>query len=278
MKEYPTELDKKDKVLSTVKTIVSAVPYAGAPVVELLNAIVTPSLQKRRDEWFQDIGERLEKLEEELSKSIKLYNNDINKIIDTISSNLVKLVDITIKIGSGATPRGGESSYKSNGITLIRSQNIHDNRFIKKGLAFIDEEQARKLDNVTVQKKDVLFNITGASIARCCMVDDKYLPARVNQHVSIIRTNEKANSKYLQMMLISSIYKNKLLAVGDGGASREAITKSQLEEFKIPLPAIEEQEKIVKTIESIEKKITQKEQEIANIPKQKEKILDRYLK
>lgn len=78
MNEYPTELDKKDKALSTVKTIVSAVPYAGAPVVELLNAIVTPSLQKRRDKWFQGVGERLEKLEEEQNGILEqLADSDI---------------------------------------------------------------------------------------------------------------------------------------------------------------------------------------------------------
>ena len=31
------------------------------------------------------------------------------------------------------------------------------------------------------------LNITGASVARCCIVPEDVLPARVNQHVSIIR-------------------------------------------------------------------------------------------
>ena len=78
MNEYPTELDAKDKALSTVKTLTSAVPYIGAPAVELLNAIVTPSLQKRRDKWFQDIGERLEKIEGKQNGILEqLADNDI---------------------------------------------------------------------------------------------------------------------------------------------------------------------------------------------------------
>ena len=80
------------------------------------------------------------------------------------------------------------------------------------------------------------------------------------------------------MILISYQYKDKLLEIGDGGTSREAITKLQLEEFKIPLPAIEEQKEIVKKIESIEKKIQKKEQKLATIPQQKENILDKYLR
>ena len=187
------------------------------------------------------------------------------------------LEEITTKIGSGATPSGGKGSYQTSGISLIRSQNIYDNCFVEKGLAFISDEQAEKLNNVIVEKNDILFNITGASIARCCIVEDKYLPARVNQHVSIIRTNEKALPKYVQTILVSNEYKTKLLEIGDGATSREAITKLQLEEFKIPVPSIDEQTKIVTEIEKIEKQISDLEKQIELIPKQKQTVLKKYL-
>lgn len=189
----------------------------------------------------------------------------------------VTLQSITTKIGSGATPRGGESAYVEKGITLIRSMNVYDNEFYPKGLAFIDDEQAQKLNNVTVEENDILFNITGASVCRCCIVENKYLPARVNQHVSIIRTNEKALPKFVQQLLISSKFKTELLELADNSSTREAITKQQLEDFKIPLPPLSEQQKIVSEIEKIEKKIATLETEIAAIPKQKEAVLKKYL-
>ena len=65
------------------------------------------------------------------------------------------LKEITSKIGSGSTPRGGESAYKESGISLIRSQNIYDEGMREKGLVFIDEEQAKKLNNVSVEKNDI---------------------------------------------------------------------------------------------------------------------------
>lgn len=232
----------------------------------------------------KDIQEKIvagiEVLEQQGQKAVleveKLKQN-IGEIISKSSGKLTMLEEITFKIGSGATPSGGKGSYQTSGISLIRSQNIYDNVFVEKGLAFINEEQAEKLKIVTVEKNDVLFNITGASIARCCIVEEKYLPARVNQHVSIIRTNEKALPKYLQTILVSSEYKTKLLEIGNGGTSRESITKLQLEEFKIPLPILKEQEIIVAEIEKIEKKISNLEKEIELIPKQKELILKKYL-
>jgi len=221
--------------------------------------------------------ENLEKQEQKAVENIEQLRGEIGKTISNSKGSLTKLEDITAKIGSGATPKGGKGAYQESGISLIRSQNIYDYGFVEKGLAFINKEQARKLDNVAVEKNDILFNITGASIARCCIVEDKYLPARVNQHVSIIRTNDKALPKYLQMILVCEEYKNKLLQIGDGGTSREAITKSQLEEFKIPLPTIAEQKKIVSEIEKIEAKISKLEKQIALVPKQKETVLKKYL-
>lgn len=221
--------------------------------------------------------EVLEAKEKKAKDEVEKQKEMIKNVISKASGNLTSLSKITSKIGSGATPLGGEGSYKQSGISLIRSQNIYDNEFFEKGLAFIDDIQAEKLKGVTVEKNDILFNITGASICRCCIVPEKYLPARVNQHVSIIRVTDKALPKYVQTILVSEIYKNQLLEIGDGATSREAITKHQLEDFKIPLPPLTEQQKIVSEIEKIEAKIKLLETEIAEIPKLKEAVLKKYL-
>ncbi|MFO1064938.1 MAG: hypothetical protein U0892_13825 [Pirellulales bacterium] len=94
-----------------------------------------------------------------------------------------RLIEVTTKIGSGATPLGGEAAYKRKGISLIRSLNVHDDGFRSKDLAFIDDEQANRLNNVVIEPGDVLLNITGASIARCCVVPDEYLPARQSTRI-----------------------------------------------------------------------------------------------
>jgi len=98
-----------------------------------------------------------------------------------------KIKNICQKIGSGSTPTGGKESYFDSGISLIKSTNVFDYNFSFEDLAFINDEQANKLKNVEVVENDILFNITGVSVARCCMVPKNVLPARVNQHVMIIR-------------------------------------------------------------------------------------------
>src|SRR5690606_19503768 len=119
----------------------------------------------------------------------ELFDSYLNNIFSNPGPDWRRepLKNITKKIGSGATPRGGKKAYKASGVSLIRSMNVHDRRFKADNLAFIDDTQAAELSNVTLQPNDVLINITGASIARCCVCPGEYLPGRVNQHVSILR-------------------------------------------------------------------------------------------
>lgn len=162
-----------------------------------------------------------------------------------------KLKGLTTKIGSGATPKGGDKAYKPRGISLIRSLNVHDSFFKEDRLAFIDNDQADALKNVIVESGDVLLNITGASIARCCIVPDEFLPARVNQHVAIIRPSEKVDSKFLNYLIVNPKFKAQLLWQGAGGATRQALTKSMVEELDIPLPNMSEQKRIVVKLDAL---------------------------
>lgn len=146
----------------------------------------------------------------------------------------MKLKDLTEKIGSGATPRGGKNAYLGGDISLIRSQNVLDSEFSDDGLAYINNEQAAKLDNVTVREGDVLLNITGDSIARCCLAPKEILPARVNQHVSIIRPKKGISSEYLMYWLL--FMKHHLLNICKIGGTRNALTKEMLEELDIDYP------------------------------------------
>ncbi|MDR1342753.1 MAG: restriction endonuclease subunit S, partial [Prevotellaceae bacterium] len=242
-----------------------------------LAKIQIPFLPKEIQQQIVSEIEVLEKKEAEEKEKIDGLKKSISIIIEKTAGVNTKLQDITIKIGSGATPLGGGGVYKNHGITFIRSQNVYDSYFLEEGLAYIDEEQAEKLDNVTVEKNDILFNITGASIARCCVVDEKYLPARVNQHVSIIRTSEKALPKYVQLMLVSKEYKDILLQIGEGATSRQAITKSQLENFSISLPPLSEQQKIVAEIEKIEAEIAESQKIVDEMLSLKNEVLKKYL-
>ncbi len=73
-------------------------------------------------------------------------------------------------------------------------------------------------------------------------------PARVSQHVSIIRpSSEELDPNFLHYQLIAESCKERLLSAGeDGGSTRQALTKAKIEAFAIVLPqTVEEQRSVV---------------------------------
>ena len=234
------------------------------------------------DKAFATIDQAKTNAQKNLQNAKELFNSSL-QIIFSKNKNWEekKLIELTTKIGSGATPRGGSESYKTIGTSLIRSMNVHDFEFREKNLAFIDDVQAQALSNVIIQENDVLLNITGASVTRCCVVPKEYLPARVNQHVSILRANKDLlDYKFLNFILTSKFYKDQLLFTGEQGATRQAITKVQLENFKICFPkSLKDQQVIVSKIDILQKETKKLEaiytQKIADLDELKKSILQK---
>jgi type I restriction enzyme S subunit len=208
--------------------------------------LLVPPLDKQKAivKAYQTITDRItlkRKINDNLLATLQaIYRERFIKNFDESLATgwrICKLRDICSKIGSGATPTGGKTEYQSFGISLIRSTNVFDYVFSYEDLAHINDDQAKALSNVVVQQNDILFNITGVSVARCCIVPQNVLPARVNQHVMIIRASK---NKYLNFYLLCTLCatenKKKLLGIGQSGSTREAINKQELENFEIVLP------------------------------------------
>ena len=92
----------------------------------------------------------------------------------------------------------------------------------------------------------------------------------------VINTKDLISKEFLHYCLISENLQkqieNNTRAVGV-----PKLALKRIETLKIPLPPLSEQEKIVSEIKKIEAKIKVLETEIAEIPKQKETILKKYL-
>ncbi|GAB3622640.1 hypothetical protein GCM10027418_07220 [Mariniluteicoccus endophyticus] len=164
------------------------------------------------------------------------------------------LGELTLKIGSGITPRGGASVYKTAGTALIRSQNVLDNGMTDEGLVFVGPELADQMRGSAVEEEDVLLNITGDSVARCAFAPATWLPARVNQHVAIIRCGRRLNGRFLQRALVEPSMKQHLLSISAGG-TRKALTKAMIEELLVPVPPLAEQEAIAEVLGALDDKI-----------------------
>ncbi len=182
-----------------------------------------------------------------------------------------RLGELTRKIGSGATPKGGEQAYKPNGTPLIRSLNVHFDGFRWEGLAYLDDRQAELLRNVEVHTNDVLLNITGASIGRVTIAPSKMNGARVNQHVCIVRPWAGVESNFIRGFLASPTMQG-LITDENYGVTRQALTKEMIENFDIPLPPLPEQRRIVEKIEALTARSRRAREALDSLPA----LIDRY--
>jgi type I restriction enzyme S subunit len=248
-------------------------------LTQLKQSILQEAIQgKLTKEWREQnpttepASELLKRIKAEKAQLIKEKKIKKEKPLPTITKEEIpfelpegwvwtKLNDICSKTGSGSTPRGGQSAYTELGIPFIRSQNVYDEGLRMNVIAFISETVHEKMKGTKVQSEDLLLNITGGSIGRCCIVPKEFKTGNINQHVAIIRTVNTFNGYFIHKVICSPYFQNMIIEV-QTGAGREGLPKNKMDNILIAFPPLEEQKEIVKKVEILMQQCQELEQEI----------------
>ena len=161
----------------------------------------------------------------------------------------VRLGSLCLKIGSGSTPSGGRAVYTTSGPILIRSQNVYDDGLRLDDVAHFSHETYSKRGS-HVKARDILLNITGASIGRCAMVPDPFVEADVNQHVLILRLIDYSPLEYLHLAMTSPVVQDAIMEQ-QAGATKEGLSATKASNLLVPLPPLREQKLIRNSIEEM---------------------------
>ncbi len=170
------------------------------------------------------------------------------------------LEDVTVKIGSGITPTGGVRVYKQTGRPLLRSQNISWGTLLLDDVAFIDDAMHKSFAGTEIQTGDVFLNITGASIGRSAVADDRVRGGNVNQHVCIIRPHHALlDARYLNYFLLSAAGQQQIESFQAGG-NRQGLNYGQIRSFSVRCPPLAEQCAIAAVLSDMDAEIAALEQ------------------
>jgi type I restriction enzyme S subunit len=180
------------------------------------------------------------------------------------------------KIGSGITPKGGDAVYVEHGIPFIRSQNVLAGQFSEVGLKYITEHQHGLMKSSALQPNDVLFNITGASIGRSCLLPINLNTANLNQHVCIIRLKDQFDPK-LYSSILNSVIAKKQLYENQAGGGREGLNFANLGNFQVPAPPLPEQKAIADVLNSWDHGIRKLEAKLATKRRIKKGLMQELL-
>ena len=168
-----------------------------------------------------------------------------------------KLGNLCSKIGAGSTPKGGSVNYVAEGVPFIREQNVYSSGLLYSGMVYITEEMNELKAGSMVKPNDLLLNITGGSIGRCALTPDDFIIGNVNQHVLIIRLVDVAIVKYIHAVINSPYIQSQIREKSKG--DKEGLSATSTKNFWIPIPPIEEQQRIVDKINEIMPKIDEYE-------------------
>lgn len=168
-----------------------------------------------------------------------------------------KLGNLCSKIGAGSTPKGGAVNYVAEGVPFIREQNVYSSGLWYSGMVYITEEMNELKAGSMVKPNDLLLNITGGSIGRCALIPNDFIIGNVNQHVLIIRLVDVAIVKYIHVIINSPYIQSQIHEKSKG--DKEGLSATSTKNFWIPIPPIEEQQRIVDKINEIMPKIDEYE-------------------
>jgi len=193
--------------------------------------------QQRRIADFLD--DRVARIDQIIAAQRKQIDNLLEWIASAVNGLLtpqqgvgqwLRVKDVSSKVGSGKTPRGGADAYLDEGVAFLRSQNVHNDGLRLDDVAFISTEIDEEMSSTRVREGDVLLNITGGSLGRCCVADGRALPANVSQHVCIIRPTA-INPSHLALLIRSKVVQDQIRLAQVGG-NREGLNFEQVRELR----------------------------------------------
>lgn len=139
---------------------------------------------------------------------------------------------------------------KENGVRYLQGTNIHNGVISDNEVFYITKEFHEKHKKNELQSDDILM-VQSGHVGECAVVGEKYKGS--NCHALIILSNGgQCDSNYVRYYLQSTHGKRILVRITTGGTVKH-ILASKMKNVVIPFPPIEEQKRIVSTLDRFDK-------------------------
>lgn len=220
--------------------------------------------------------EVLEDKENKAKDSLNLLNLEIQSLINKCFSKfpleLLGNICHSTEYGSSA------KSEKKGLVPVIRMGNIQNGRILLDDLVYTNNQE--EIDKYLLKYNDILFNRSNSPelVGKTGIYKSKEQAIFAGYLIRINYKEEVVLPVFLNYVLNSEIIRNYGFSVMSKSVNQANINGTILKSYKIPVPPIAEQQKIVSQIEKIESEISKIEKIIVEIPKQKKAVLMKYLK
>ena len=246
---YHCLLEKQEIIFSLKKG--SGVPHVyPKDVSKLLIPIPSLEIQEKIVQKLDKMTEYVTELTSELTSRKKQYSYYRDKLLlfedEVYQVEWKTLLDVSKKVTSGGTPDRSNSLYYGGSIPWLRTQEV-DFREIHDTELSITEEGLANSSAKWIEKNAVIVAMYGATAAK---VGIAKIPLTTNQACCNIEVDEDiANYRYVYHWLT---YNYEILkSMGQGSQSN--INAGMIKTFKIPVPSLEIQSRIVQVLDNFDK-------------------------
>ncbi|SER19736.1 type I restriction enzyme, S subunit [Nitrosomonas sp. Nm51] len=173
--------------------------------------------------------------------------------------------EISKIVTKGTTPSTYGMPFTENGVNFIKAEALNgDVTLDRSGFTFVDDETHEKLKRSQLIENDVLITIAGANVGKCGFVRQSDVPANANQAVGIIRVkSDEVNPRYIYYHFKKPATFAMCQGIGGGQAAQPNINLTVLKNFKVNLPDVQYQNKVVEIIEAYDGLIENNKRRIA---------------
>lgn len=198
-----------------------------------------------------------------------------------------KLNECGIIIGGNAfkSSKFKVEKHSRESYQVIRMGNVQQDKLntSKNPVYLLKTDLIDKEEKYILKKYDVLISLTGTvnktdygNVAEI-KEDDRYL---LNQRVACIRNNSDGYiNKYLYYIMKSTKFRKQFFELGVGGTGNQAnVSINDLSLIKIPIPSVDEQQKIVEILSGIDNEIEEYEKKKQNLEELKKGLMQQLLK
>lgn len=225
----------------------------------------------------QKIVDEIEKIEQE-NKAIQGKINNLYQKIELISqvdATNKKLDEFAVLLKRGKSPKYANTETSIKVLKSGQIRGLHSFDLTKTYYA----STSMQTDERLLKSNDLLINSTGVGTAGRVNIFNLSGNFMVDSHITILRLD---STKLLPLYTLYQLYYNvgfkNIEKMATGQSGQIELLLSAIANIKIPVPSLQDQQKIVSEIEKLEQQIEQAQTIIKQSEQQKQAILDKYLK
>jgi type I restriction enzyme S subunit len=229
-----------------------------------LKALLPPlPEQKKIAEILSTADQGIEKVDEAIKKTQRLKNGLMQELLTKgIGHKAFKETEIgriprewdVMKLGEIANVRyglGQPPALETNGIPMIRATNVKRGRIVRKGLIFINPGAVPNSRDPFLRVGDILVVRSGAYTGDVALVTKEWGGA-VAGYDLIVTPSDTIDSQFLTYYLLSSSVQKRHFVGLKVRSAQPHLNSSQVEETPIPLPPLQEQQRIAEILSTVD--------------------------